>query len=98
RNPMKQASFWNSCPYCGKRAVSFGRKLVLAPGRSFQCNQCGRQIGLPYWPLLLFPPSTVVATFALPLQLHFSASLLVFLFSGWIYLLVAPLIKKEVEK
>lgn len=36
----------NACPYCGKTAMSFFKKMLVGPGSDTKCGNCGKRIGI----------------------------------------------------
>ena len=36
----------NNCPHCGEVAISFLKKAVCSPAKSFDCPECGEHIGI----------------------------------------------------
>ena len=69
----------NTCPHCGKEALSFWQKIRMGPASVARCRECGSEFSLPYRSAL----------FTLP----FLATVLVgfFVFSFDTYFLVATI-------
>jgi len=45
------------CPHCGKRGISFLRKMFLGPiSATCKCKACGKKVGLPLTAWLFFLP------------------------------------------
>ena len=45
----------NKCPHCGKQGISVLRKLNMGLLIPTTCNQCGNEVGMPYYGYFVIP-------------------------------------------
>jgi endogenous inhibitor of DNA gyrase (YacG/DUF329 family) len=36
----------NACPYCGKTAIPFYKKMIAGPSSDINCMNCGKRVGV----------------------------------------------------
>ena len=53
------------CPYCAGRAMSFGRKAGLGPGRVVGCQSCGKPVTTHSMAVFASIPAVLGGLFAL---------------------------------
>lgn len=63
------------CPYCGKPAITFLRKVFLGPGAPVPCQACGKpvKVTFPAWLKAALPGAVVMVA-----ALFFESDLMVY--------------------
>ena len=86
------------CPHCGKPGISVWRKLSLGPLIPAVCKECGGEVGIPYYAMLIVIPFIAVMILALMYLDSTLLKVVVFvvltLIMSFIYLKFIPLVRR----